>query len=66
MIKILLLDFRNSKWRIQVGNEKFEKCLNFAQNLYTEVFEGADHDLAISNFLLKNGHDDLWNCPNAI
>ena len=53
MIKILLLGFRNPKWRVQYGAEKFEKSLDSAQNWYTKVFEGADHDLSISNFLLK-------------
>ena len=26
-------DFRNSKWRIQYGGQKFEKSLDFAENL---------------------------------
>ena len=50
----------------QYGGEKFEKSLNLAQNLYTEIFEGADRDLAISNFLLKNRRVGLWNYPNVI
>ena len=30
MMKILLLNFRNSKWWIQYGGEKFEKNLDLA------------------------------------
>ena len=33
---------------------KSSKSLDLAQNLYTEIFEGDDHDLAIINLLLKN------------
>ena len=32
---------------------KVQKSLDLAQNLYTEIFEGADHDLAISNFFTE-------------
>ena len=58
MIKILLLDFRNLKY----GVEKFEKSLDLTQNWYTEIIEGAHHDLAISKFLLINAHVGLWKC----
>ena len=66
MIKIWLLDFQNPTWWIQHDGKKFEKSLDLAQNCYTEVFEGADHDLSISNFLLKNGRVGLWSYPNII
>ena len=44
---ILQSDFRNSRLLSQFGNAKFEKRLNYDQMWYTEVFEVADHDLAI-------------------
>ena len=46
---------------------RLEKKLKFLSKLeYTGVFEVADHDLAISNFLLKNRRVGLWNYPNVI
>ena len=50
LIKVLLLDFQNSKWQIQYGGKKIAKILDCAQNWYTEVFEGADFYLSKYNF----------------
>ena len=47
MITSLQSDFRNSRLLSQIGNDKFEKRLNYDQIWYTGVFEVADHDLAI-------------------
>ena len=33
---------------------KVQKSLDLVKNLYTEIFEDDDHDLAIINLLLKN------------
>ena len=35
MIKILPLEYQNSKYRVQFSNEKFEKSLNYAQSVVT-------------------------------
>ena len=53
-MKVLLLNFRNSKWRTQYGDTKFEESLDLVQNWCTEVSEGADHNLAI-RFSTHNG-----------
>ena len=43
LIRIFLLDVRNSKWRIQYGNEV----------VFEVVFEVADHDLDIKLLTFK-------------
>ena len=53
MIRIFILDFRNSEWRIQYGNEGGDTSLTCVQYLYTEVFEVADHDLDIRLLTFK-------------
>ena len=59
MIKILLLDFRNSKWLIQNSSRKFEGSLDFAKNQYTEGLEVADRDFAIRLSKFKIA-DPIW------
>ena len=55
------LDFAICKIQNDESNMavKSWKKLKFTQNWYTKVIERADHNLAISNFLLKHGHVSL-------
>ena len=47
LITNLKLDFPNSKWRIQYGEDQIEKSNNFSDTLYSVVFRVADYKFEI-------------------
>ena len=54
LIKVLLLELQNSKWRNQDdAGTKFEESLDCAQKWYTVVFDVADHDFADYDFAMR-------------